>query len=82
MSQETAFSSRSDVVCDDDQRQEASDTASERASTGKLPDRSGSSTAKNIKKYLRECPGLINAEHFGAMAEEGKNLVLYDQNHF
>lgn len=65
---------------DDDRRDKALDTASEGAPAGSTRKDLGPVPQRMLEGYRRECAGLKNVSRFGAMAEDGKNFVVYDCN--
>lgn len=35
-----------------------------------------------LEDYHRKCAGLVDVKRFNAMSDNGKNLVMFDQNRF
>lgn len=56
--------------------------AREEHSTGSFQINLGLLLVWTSKKFCRDCAGLTDAEHSEAMAVDGKNLLVYNRNHF
>lgn len=70
------------MVRDDSRREEASDTTSRWALTGSTQTDLCSVSQWILEKYCRKRAGLMDVERLGATAEDGKSVVVYDQNRF